>query len=182
VTMADQFFTALSTLAGGAIAITGALLTNRSNTARLKIQLDHDAALRTSEVFRDRGEELYVLMEKWLKILASEYVKLSSVMQGKITYAEFQDLYLEDAEQNKIEFPRIELLVDIYYSSTRKAYDEIMASRAKLQKISSAHKRAYERRETNGRQFLEPYIEAQRAVEAAGEVFKAEITKAIRGV
>jgi hypothetical protein len=57
-----------------------------------------------------------------------------------------------------------------------------MAKRGDIKKIAGAHKRAYERGETDGKPFLKPYVEAQKAVEASGQTFKAELTEAIRAI
>jgi hypothetical protein len=181
--MTDQLLTALcSSVTGGIIALTGVLLTNRSSTARLTIQLDHEAESRKAQTLRERGEELYVLMQNWLTFFANHYLRLSQVMKGSLTYNQFLDLEIEAANHNPMEFPRIELLIDIYYPSARQAYDAIMARRADIVKIEGAHHRAYQAGDTDGTRFLKAYVQAQKAVEAAGETFKVELTKAIQTI
>ena len=181
--MPEQLITAISSsLAGGIIALAGVLLNNRSSTARLKAQFDHDDALRKAQVLRERGEELYVLIAKWLNTFAGHYLGVAAVMQGKLTYNQCLDLDIETLSNKSLEFSRIELLVDIYYPSTRKAYDEVMAGRSNVNEIEIAHKRAYGRGDIEGQRFLRSYVDAQKAIEAAGRVFKEELTKAIRAI
>ncbi len=167
---------------GAVIALTGVLLTNRSNTARLKMQLDHDAGQRKAQVLRDRGEELYVLVENWLNSFSGHYLNISFVMQGKLTYDQALDLDKEALGRSGLQFSRIALLIDIYFPGSRSGYDQMINARTKVNKVECAFKHAYDRGDFDGEKFLRPYVEAQKEIEAAGEVLKDKLIEAIRAI
>lgn len=164
------------------MALVSVALSNCSNTSRLKLQFQHEANNRRFEVLRERGEELYSLTEKWLLGLAGYYLNLSGVMQGKLTYNQALDLQIAQGNSGTIEFSRIELLIDVYFPSTRAAYDALIAGRTNLNKIAAAHKRAYQQGDIDGSQFLNPFVETQKAIEKAGDSLKQEVIDAVRSI
>ena len=116
--------TALTSAAiGGALALIGVWLTNRSSTARLELQLEHEADQRKAQIFRERGEELYVLTEQWLDGLTGYYLAKRSVMQGRLTYNQSLDLEIADGKENPVNFSRVELLINVYFPSVRGSFD-----------------------------------------------------------
>jgi hypothetical protein len=126
--MADESLTLItaltSTTLGGVLTLVSVLLANRSSTARLNLQLDYEATQRKAQILRERGEELYVLTERWLNgLVAGYYLRRKSVMQGKLTYNECLDLEIADGKDNPVNFSRMELLIDVYFPSTREAYN-----------------------------------------------------------
>lgn len=182
----EQYITLLTPLLsaalGGVVALASVYFTNRSNTKRIQLQLDREEQRRKAEVRRDRGEELYMLTEQWLNGLATNYLTQASVMQGKLAYNQYLDLVISNGEKDAVNFPRIALLVDVYFPSTREAYDDVIITRTTLNKISGAHRRAYEGGEIDGTRFLKPFVEAQKALEAAGDVYKRQIVESIRAI
>jgi hypothetical protein len=184
--MADPYLTLLTGLSsaaiGGALALLSVFLTNRSNTTRLKVQLDHEFQQRKSELLRNRGEELYELSDKWLQMLAGYYLRRCFVMQGKFTYNDCLDLDIKDGKEKSGNFGRIAMLIDVYFPSTRPAYDKIIESRTELNKIEGSYKRAYENGDVDGASFLTPYVKCQHSIEQAGENFKILVLEAIRSL
>ena len=184
--MPNQYVTMLVTLTsvfvGGAVALLGVFLTNQSSTARLKVQLEHELRQRTADLLRSRGEELYELTDKWLKTLAKNFLSLSAVMQGKVTYNQHYDLIIEEGNKRFYDFGRIEMLIDVYFASTRSAYDKIIKELTELDKIDVAFKEVYEIGLTYGSQFLTPYSQHQRSIEQAGDAFKKQVLGCIRGI
>ena len=164
------------------MALVVVFLTNRSNTARLRIQFEHEHSEKNKELRRQRGEELYELSDKWLNRLAAYYLQRISVMQGKLTFNECLDLEIAAGKENAVNFGRIEMLVDVYFSSTRRAYDDLISARSKLNEIAIAHKRAYQRGEIYCTAFLSSFVEAQKMVENAGGQFRADIINCIRAL
>lgn len=169
---------------GGAIALCSALctvwLTNKSSTAREKLKLDHDAAQRRAEVLRDRGEEFYETVEKWLMGLTTHYMDRAKVMRGKLTFNQCLELEIASGEKYPIDVNRVELLIDAYFPSTRAAYDEVSKGRDKLNDIAGEHKKAYARGDLDGSRFLEPLSNVMKSVYADGEVLKSQIVTCIR--
>jgi hypothetical protein len=184
--MPDQYVTMLTALtsavAGGAVALLGVFLTNRSSTARLKVQLEHELRQRTTDLLRGRGEELYELTDKWLITFAKNYLSLSAVMQNKITYNQHYDLTIEEGKKSFQEYGRIEMLIDVYFPSTRPAYDKIIEARDELNNVINAHKRSYKNGDIDGYKFLKPFIQSQKSIEQAGVVFKMQILESIRHI
>jgi hypothetical protein len=184
--MADQCSTfltaALSTLVGGIMALLGVLLTNRSNESRLKLQFDLELRKQKSDLHRSRGEELYELTDHWLKALAGYYLRRNAVMQGKLTYNQCFDLDVQELKKDPPKFGRVEMLIDVYFPSTRSAYDKIIDCRTLLNKIAMEHERAYKDGDTDGSRFLRPYVECQQSIEKAGDIFFKQILDCIRAL
>ena len=93
------------------------------------MQLEHETRQRGDEIFRSRGEELYELTDKWLNMLAGYYLHRSRVMQSNITYNQCLDLDIKMGKDGQGNFGRIEMLIDVYFPSTRLAYDKIIDGR-----------------------------------------------------
>jgi hypothetical protein len=184
--MPDQYITMLTALSSGvvvgAVTLFGVFLTNRSNTARLKMQLENESQQRRAELLRGRGEELYELTDKWLKSLGGYYLRRTFVMQGKLTYNQCFELDIKEGEKESFNFGRIEMLIDVYFPTTRSAYDKIIEGRTALNKVGTAHKRAYEGGDIDGSPFLTPYVQCQHAIEQAGETFKMQVLECIRAL
>jgi len=184
--MTDPYVTMLTALSsaflGGGVALLGVFLTNRSNTDRLRIQLEHESQQKKADLLRSRGEELYELSEKWLNMFAAYYLRRSFVMQGKLTYNQCLDMDIEEGNKASGNFVRIVMLVDVYFPATRTAHEEITKAREELNKIEITFKRAYESGDTDGGQFLAPYVRCQKTIEQAGENFKLLVLENIRAL
>src|ERR1700761_7460688 len=160
--MPDSSVTLISSLVTGVIGITGALggvyLNNR-----------HQSVQGRQDVLRQRGEELYSVVVDWLDGLFGSYMRRNLVMQGKITYNECLDQDIEWGKKRKTPpvTQRLEMLVDVYFPSTRPAYDEVLRCRSELNDIELAFKRRYGIGHTDGSSFLKRYVEAQERLEEA---------------
>lgn len=184
--MTDPYVTMLTGLlsaaVGGTLALLSVFFTNKSNTTRLKVQLDHESQQRKVELLRNRGEELYELSDKWLKMFAGYYLRRSAVMQNKLTYNECFDLDIKEGKERSDNYGRIAMLIDVYFPSTRPAYDKINENRMELNKIETAFSRAYENGDADGARFITPYVQYQHFIEQAGEEFKTLILESIRAL
>jgi hypothetical protein len=170
----------LSGIVGGAIALLGAFFTNRANTVRQKMQHQHEVDQKRAILLRERGEELNELIDKWLIEFSINYLRMNSVMQGKLTYREYYELGAKEIEP--IKFGRLKMLVDVYFPSTRSAYDKIMKGREEVVDIDIKYQHAYDNGDADGSNFLPSYVQAQVSIEQAGEAFKAKIIECIRAI
>lgn len=184
--MADQLLPIVTTLAsavaGGALALIGVTLTNRSNERRHTRELEARDSATRGERLRARAEELYELVDTWLMGLAGYYLRRTSVMQAKMTYNECLDLDIEEGRRTPSNFGRIEMLIDVYFPETRAAYDSVIEARTAMNEIVTLHKHTYERGETDGHQFVDAFVQKQIAIEERGRILLSQIKEAIRGL
>ena len=160
---------------GAAISIFGVWLTNRSSIKQLRIQLDHEKDTNEDALRREKLEELYVLVDKWLNGIFSLYLKLTLVMRGEIDYDQYHDHVTEEGKEKTVDFSRLGMIVDIYGHKLQPSYKKIMDAREELNKVSAAHKRAYKSGDINGEKYLEPYTDALLKLEGLTESLKKEI-------
>ncbi len=158
------------------------MLNNRSNTARLRLQLDHDAAQRKTQILRDRGEELYVLVEQWLNGLTGYYLGRSSVMLGKLDYNQCLNAEMADMKDYPVNFTRIELLIAVYFPSARLAYQQISKDRDTLNKIATEHKRSYAAGDIDGTRFFKPFQQAMLSINETDPILKQSLLESIRAL
>jgi hypothetical protein len=97
----------MGTLVGSSLTIIGVVLTNRSNSERLKTQLEHERSIRKQELRRERAEELYVESKKYLNNMVSYYLPYKQVMKGELTFNQALDLTINSLSENKSEYHRI---------------------------------------------------------------------------
>lgn len=184
--MQDAYITMLTALSsgimGGTVALLGVYFTNQSNETRLHIQLEREENQRKADLFRDRGEELYELIDKWLNSLTGYYFRRVSVMQGNLTYNQCLDMDIKGGKDNSYNFGRIEMIIDVYFQSIRDSYDKVISDRDELNKIVSEHKMNYMQGNIDGTRFLKPFIKLQLKFGEDEESLKLKIREAIRAV
>jgi hypothetical protein len=159
------------------VTLTAVHLTNRGQERRLSIALDRKQRTKKSALTREKGEELYLLAGGWLDSLASNYLRKSMVMQGKLTWSEYQDLTLQATAL--VDFNRLCMLINVYFKDLKPPFDAVLAARSVLNAVDIQHHRSYEAGDPDGTRFLIPYVAAQKALEAAGEGFKQRIAEQI---
>lgn len=85
----------VGTLVGSSLTIIGVVLTNRSNTERLKTQLQHEQNIRKQELKRERAEELYVESKKYLNAIGVHFLPYKKVMTGDLKFDQALDLAID---------------------------------------------------------------------------------------
>jgi hypothetical protein len=170
----EAWLALVGVVVGSALAIFGGWLTSLTSIKSLKMQLAHESQLERSRVQRERLEELYVLSGHWVNAMVSHALTLVSVMEGKIDYNQYLDLFIADNKQQRYDYNRIQMIVDIYGDDLKVAYKEIVTANEELNAISAAHKAAYRRGEP-GQAFIKPHIAAQLKVDAAGNAFRKAV-------
>lgn len=163
--------TCIATALGGGLALFGVYLTSH-----------FDAKKRRDEMLRGRGEELYVLCDKWMNGLFAYALRLSSVMQGKLTYNQALDLEIAEGKERSLDFVRIEMLIDVYFPSVRPAYDSAAKVRDSLNVIANEHKRAYSQGDVDGTPYLEPFLKEMRRIDSASAALKGAVIQGLRSI
>lgn len=109
---------ALGAVLTGGVALALAILNNQSSDRRLKLQQEHDLQRESQRLTRERLEELYVLAGHWAGGLESYGILGLRLAKGLLTYQQYLDALLEGADKSKVQKSRMELLVNVYASST----------------------------------------------------------------
>jgi hypothetical protein len=138
-----------------AITLLSVWLTNRANYQRLKIQLDDERIKRNEEHLRDHLEELYVASNKFLDMQVTRFLPYRAVMMGQISYDQALDMALKNSSQKDFEPHRVTMLIDLYFSSIKPSFQEIIDIRNKLNEIIEGHKEQYKSGNTDGSKWLE---------------------------
>ena len=163
--------TCIATALGGGLALFGVFLTSH-----------FDAKKRRDEMLRGRGEELYVLCERWVNGLFTLALRRSFVMEGKLTYNQVLDMEIAEGNQRPPDFSRVEMLIDVYFPSVRSAYDQVAGVRESLNALVNQHKRAYAAGDVDGTAFLGPILAEMRKVNSTGTALKEAVKRALRSV
>jgi len=147
----------VGTLIGSSLTIIGVVLTNRSNTERLKTQLQHEQNVRRQELKRERAEELYVESKKYLNAVAIHYLPYKKVMKGELTFNQALDLTIDNGSKRDFEPHRVAMIIDMYFPNLQKPFNEIMEKRDFLNRIVTGYKEQYKTGNTNGTKWLDPF-------------------------
>ena len=174
----------LSVLLGSLLTLLATYLSNRSNDRRTKMQMSFEAANRKTEVLRERGEELYLLAQRWLHGFVGRYLNLRSVMKGDMTYNQFLDGHILNQKElaAKFELGRMELLIDAYFPQTKLAYIGVGITRDEIAKIENSHKNQYRSGAIDGSGYLATWDDAHNQFEEAGTRFKQSILDSIKEI
>jgi hypothetical protein len=164
-----------TTAIGAAIALVTFYLTDRSNTRRLKLQFHLERESKEREFIKDKLEELYLLHEAWVNALATSYLPVLKVMKGEITYNQALDMFIEDNKARQVDFKRLQMLIDLYFPAIKPAFEKLSAARDRTNEIKAAHKREYKRGNTDGSEYVVPFIEAQKELLRESAVLKEQI-------
>jgi hypothetical protein len=158
-------------IVGGILALFGAYLTHRL-----------DASKREREMLRGKGEDLFAVADRWDKKLFGYFLRRGFVMTGKLTYNQALDQEIAEGKENSIEFGRIEMLIDVYFPTTRSAYNRLIEVRDRLNDVVVEHKRAYESGDHDGGRFYPQLSKGMDDLSEASDSFKLAIITAIRAV
>ena len=166
----------------GAVALVGIYLTNRSNYRRIKLENDIVAKRNHIDLHRERGEELYSSSTQWINAIGGNHLFLISVMQGELTYDQYNDFQIESAKKNTTDFSRIEMIIDVYFQELRPYYDEVIKRRDEALDIQNHYKWRYKDGEIGGSPFLLKFVDISSKFDQASEIFKQQIKQCLRSV
>jgi hypothetical protein len=172
---AAAWFSLLGVLIGAFLSLVGVKLSNNTSIERLQLQLQHEKEIRSSTLQRERLEELYVLLGSWLNLIFNNAFSQSMVMQKKLTFNQHLDQVIEGGRDNKYNFSRLEMIIEIYASNLNDSYQSVLKSREELNKIATDHKLEYEAGNVDGEKFIKPFVAAQVKIEGLIEKLQSEV-------
>ena len=73
-----------------------------------------------------------------------------------------------------------EMILNIYFSELVTAYEAVTQMRTEVNNIAAEHKSAYDKGNTRGERFVQPFHNAQMRLQQCGEKFKSEIARCAR--
>lgn len=106
------------------------------------MQLAHEERLHRQRVSKERLEELYVLVRHWLNGMFSNFLNLTLVMKGECDYNAHLDAVIDASSDQPAGFSRVEMIIGIYGSEIRQAYDQMIEARVRVNSVIGNYKRA----------------------------------------
>lgn len=125
------------------MTLLGVRISNKSNLERLALQLAHEKEVKQEGLLRDRLEELYLSMHKYLNALFSHFLVYSQVMKGELTYNQALDVTIKSGDKGDFEPARITMIIDMYFPELQESFQELEEIREKLNDILHGHKLEY---------------------------------------
>jgi len=175
---AEAWVGLIGVIFGSVLAILTAWLTSKANRKQLKIQLEHEERMQRQRLAKERLEELYTLVTRWVNAIFSDNLYLTLVMEGHNDYNSYLDIINEMHKDTAeaVDFSRLRMIIGIYGESLNAPFNDLIAVRDKIIDLKDEHKRAYKAQES-GVRFLRPLQSLQLELDAAGESLLAEIAK-----
>jgi len=166
---------------GAFISMISAFISASAANKQLKFQLEHEKVRASKTLKREKMEELYLLLDKWLNSFFSRYMKLTLVMKGSISYNDYLDQINSDPSSSNVDFSRLAMIIEIYGSELSDIYKSVLDARSSLNDIDIQHKHAYKAGDVDGRRFIEPFTGAQVELESRIELLKSKVAEVARG-
>lgn len=165
------------------VAFVGVALTNRSNTARLQLQLAHEIKSQDRALRRDRCEELYVLVDRWSTLLVSDKLPYMKVMRGELTYNQALDMTIVAGDKENVpQVQRIRAIVEIYFPELVPDLSALFEARDSAAHIESTYRAQYKTGHVDGSTFLAPMGSALELIHDRAEKLQVRIAEAARAV
>lgn len=165
----------------GILTLGATLLSNHHNRETLAQQERSAAKKSRTAALRERGEELYVSVDKFSKAVCTAYLPLFSVMRGRISYNEYLELFNKSNPSSEYDASRLQMLVAVYFSQSEPAYNDMQSALRVVNRVVHDFEQAY-RSGRNGELFIEPLSEAQRIFDNKAECLKECIAVELRAL
>jgi hypothetical protein len=124
---------------------------------------------------RRKGEELYLAAEAYERNLAKHFLPGYAVVKGEMSWNDYLDLEIKNADKNDKEASlQVLMLIDIYFPQLQTEFKKYSDQRDLLNKILNDHKRAYKAGNV-GREFFRPFHEAMIQLDTRGKELKQAI-------
>jgi hypothetical protein len=106
------------------------------------------------ELKREKAEELYILLEKWANFFFFQKNHLVLVMNGHIDYNEYLDYIINEGEKNKVDFKRIDMIINIYFDKLLSFDEKVRKQMEIVNDIEYEYKKEYENGNIDGKQYI----------------------------
>jgi hypothetical protein len=166
----------------GVLSILATHLSQRHAERLLSEQHDFQRSEQRDQVLRARGEELYAMSEGLGKAVFIAHFPLYAVMRGEMSYSSFYGLFKENMASNTYDHNRFEMLVDVYFPTTRAAYDEMQNALRAHNDVVARHRLAYKEGKGSGGEFRKPFREADEAFQKAQNAFSRAVLTEIKKI
>lgn len=178
----------IPSLLSGAFAIigliVGGILTHNLSLRRERENRVHDAERNRNELLREKREELFLLVDRWIGGFIQMLLPRNLAMTGQISYDQMNDMIIEFGKSGGSSirnFYKIDMLIAAYAPNCAGAYKECLRLRDEINKFDGPFKDFYI---NNGPGAVYPlrnsYVNAVQNIEMAGEILKTEIVNEIR--
>jgi len=128
----------------------------------------------------ERGEELYVLLEKWGNNFTASFLRYSRVMTGEIDYNSALDAVRDDLKRSVIQAERIGLIIGIYFPEIADEWKVVQQNVHKTSDIESDFRRGYKSGKTESAEHLTQYTQASLASMAMLRELSNKLLTALR--
>lgn len=109
-------------------------ITNWFNSKQTRLNLELVRDQKMLELRLHKLEDLYLLFEQWTTYLSSTYLIYSHAYTGQLNYTQVLDMINKKSEKENIDFHKIQMLLNIYFSELRENYEKVMLARSSLAK------------------------------------------------
>jgi len=167
-------------LIGAILSIFGTWLSAKSSIKQLKIQLEFEKQKSNSEQNKSRLEEVYSSINSWANALCGNYITLTSVMDGHMTYNQHLDSITESLNKIDYDFGRLEMIVKVYGADFHDEYNKTQQLRVKLNAIGQSFRNDYLIDTNAGKKYKGTFFDAQREFEKSIGVLLNKVATSAR--
>jgi len=122
---------------------------------------------------RQKGEQLFLSVERFNRGLVAYYVVYYPLFQNQIEYNDLLDMQNKDSNREMGEaYEQVQMLISLYFPTLQSDFDSYIAAREKVSDIIGEHKKEYKRGNTDGTPYLKRFNKALADLDTAGEKLK----------
>lgn len=133
----------------------------------------HERKLQRQHIYRERLEELYILVGQWSRLRLEHFGRVISFMRGETTQDEYYNHKIKLPVN--FDFSRLEMIVNMYgvvlkpsFNSLREILEQMRFIEKGIEEFNAVVKKEA---------LIEPYAQQQHQFNSAIELFKTEIVK-----
>ena len=181
--MPADIYTHLATaIITAVVTLLAVYLTNRNNTNRLMLQLEHERKSRQTELHVEKLEELYILAVKYNKLLHIYAHPYIMVMEGRLDYNQAHDMTINRGKEDSPDYDRLQMLIDLFFPKLRTSLKQLVMSRERMNDILGEHKSAYHQGIVDGSKFIQPMRSALKNIDNVGEQLMNDIIEQLKTI